>query len=215
MISWNARFTIATLLLAATALLLQARAADPFVPRRAPVALFPVELANWAGRDVPISTEMRRLLGPGEFLQRTYTDRAETYPDVDLYLGYLPSEHALYNHLPQDCLAGSGWTVEHSGITTLNLAGEAPFEANRYMISRGSERQLVLFWYWAHGRRVASEDRMNLYLILDNLRWNRSDNALIRVNTRLRQGETPQAAEQRLLSFAGLINPLLQNYIPR
>jgi EpsI family protein len=83
------------------------------------------------------------------------------------------------------------------------------------LIARGTDRQLVLFWYWAHGRRVARENRMNLYLMLDSLRWNRSDNALIRLNTPLLPDEDQQQAEQRLLAFAGLVNPRLDRYIPR
>ena len=90
-----------------------------------------------------------------------------------------------------------------------------PFQANRYLIARGDDRQLVLFWYSAHGRRVASENQMDFYLVLDSLRLNRSDNALVRMNTELLPGEKPEDAEKRLLTFAGLVNPLLNNYIPR
>jgi len=50
---------------------------------------------------------------------------------------------------------------------------------------------------------------------LDSLRLNRRDNALVRINTELRPGEKPDEAERRLLAFAGLVNPLLKNYIPR
>ena len=89
-----------------------------------------------------------------------------------------------------------------------------PFPANRYLIAKGDDRQLVLFWYSARGRRVASEDWMNVYLAFDSLRWNRTDNALIRMNTELQPGEKPEDAERRLLSFAGLVTPLLKNYIP-
>ena len=55
---------------------------------------------------------------------------------------------------------------------------------------------------------------MDFYLTLDSLRLNRTDNALIRINTELREGEKPEDAERRLLGFAGEINPLLKNYIP-
>jgi hypothetical protein len=52
------------------------------------------------------------------------------------------------------------------------------------------------------------------YLVLDSVRLNRSDNALIRMNTKLQPGEKPEDAERRLLSFAGLVSRLLKNYIP-
>jgi len=72
-----------------------------------------------------------------------------------------------------------------------------------------------LFWYSAHGRRVASETRMDFYLAADALRWKRTDNALVRMNTELRPGEKLEDAEGRLLAFAGTVNPLLNDYIPR
>lgn len=214
MISWHARFSAVAALLAGAALVLQARAGDQFVPPRVALASFPAELQSWVGMDLPIAAEDAKSLGPGEFLQRTYHNQSADEADVDLYMAYLPNRPALYHHLPQDCLLGSGWLPVESGTVTLALPGDTPFSANRYLIARGDDRQLVLFWYTAHGRRVANETRMDLYLVLDSLRLNRTDNSLIRMNTELRPGETPADAERRLIIFANLVNPVLKNYIP-
>lgn len=214
MISRNARFATVALLLAGTALFLQARAHSQFVLPRTALASFPVDLKNWAGTDIPIPDPILKTLRPGEFLQRTYRDQKGSGAYVDLYVAYLENQHALFRHLPQDCLEGSGWSPLESGTTTLAFPGEAPFRANRYLIAKGDDRQLVLFWYSARGRRVASEDWMNVYLAFDSLRSNRTDNALIRMNTELKPGERPADAERRLLSFAGLVSPLLKSYIP-
>ena len=216
MISWHARFVVVAVLLAGTALFLQGRARNEFVPPHAALASFPVELKNWAGTDVPIPAEDLQTLGSGDFLQRKYKDQTARDSDVDLYIAYLLGRSSgLYRHLPQDCLTGSGWSPLESGITILTFPGDASFPANRYLIARREERQLVLFWYSARGRRVARESQMDLHLVLDSLRLNRSDNALIRMNTELRPGEEPEDAERRLLAFAGLVNPFLNNYIPR
>jgi EpsI family protein len=214
MISWNARFATVVLLLTGTALFLEARARNEFVLPRTTLASFPLELKNWLGNDVPIPDEILKTLGTGEFLQRTYQDRTSTGAYVDLYVAYLESQQKLIHHLPQDCLEGSGWSPVEVGTTTLAFPGDTPFPANRYLIAKGDDRQLVLFWYSARGRRVANEDWMNAYMALDSLRLNRSDNALIRMNTQLQPGEKPEDAERRLLSFAGLVSPILHNYIP-
>ena len=215
MMSWNVRFATVASLLAGTALFLQARARNPFVPARISLASFPVQLSNWVGIDVPIPNHDLKSLGPGEFLQRRYADEGTQQPAVNLFLAYLPNEHSLFEHLPQNCLSGSGWTTLESGTTSLKFPGETAFEANRYLIARGTDRQVVVFWYWAHGRRVASEGWLNLYLAFDSVRLNRSDNALIRLNTPLRPDEKPEEAEKRLLSFVGLVHPLLNGYVPR
>ncbi len=218
MISRSARFKLVAGLLVGTALFLQilrARAGIGFVPPRIALESFPVELKTWAGVDVPIPDEILQSLGPGEFLQRTYKNQRASDSAVDLYIAYLPNRPALYNHLPKDCLEGSGWSPIESGITTVTLPGDTPFPANRYLIVKGGDRQLVLFWYSAHGRRVASETRMDFYLAADELHWNRTDNALVRMNTELRPGEKLEDAEGRLLAFAETVNPLLNDYIPR
>jgi EpsI family protein len=135
---------------------------------------------------------------------------------VGLYLAYFPNQHAgIRHHLPENCLAGSGWSTVESGTTTLSLPGYAPFPANRYLITQGADRQLVLYWFWGRGRGVASEDWADFYLVFDALRLNRSDDALVRINTPLQPGEEPNAAQRRLLSFAEQVSPLVGNYIPR
>ena len=83
------------------------------------------------------------------------------------------------------------------------------------MISKGEARQLVLYWYWAHNRGVASEYWAKFYLVLDSLRMNRSDGALVRITTSLLPEETPDNGQIRLLSLAGQLTPILNTYVPR
>lgn len=215
MISGNARLAIVVLLLSGTALFLHALDHHESVLPRTALASFPVELRSWTGTDIPIPDATLKRLGAGEFLQRTYKDPTNSAAFVDLYVAYIPGQRALFRHLPEGCMEGSGWSPVESGTTTLAFPGDVPFRANRYLIAKGDDRQLVLFWYSARGRRVASEDWISVYLALDSLRLNRSDNALVRINTELLPGEKPADAELRLLSFAGLASPLLQSYIPR
>jgi len=213
-ISRNTRLAVVIFLLAGTALFLRALDRKQSVVPRTALASFPLGLNGWAGTDIPIPADARKSLGAGEFLQRMYKDPVNGGAYVDLYVAYVPDQHALFRHLPQVCLEGAGWSPVESGTTTLAFPGEVPFPANRYVIARGDDRQLVMFWYSVRGRRVATQDWMNVYLAYDSLRLSRSDNALIRMNTELQPGEKPEDAERRLLSFAGLVNPLLKNYIP-
>lgn len=215
MISWNGRFTIMAFLLAGTALFLHTRARNDVLPGGTSLTSLPVQLGSWVGTDIPIPQEILSSLGPGEFLQRVYEEQSTGDPSVDLYVAHRPNQQALRHHSPPDCLIGSGWTLAESGATTLSLSGYPPFVANRYLITKGSDQQLVLFWFWAHGRSVASEDSADFYSTLDSLTRNRNDNALIRVNTGLRPGERADEAQRRLLSFATHVTPLLDNYLSR
>jgi len=215
-ISWNARLMIVTLLLAGTGLFLHTRIGKAAVPPRASLASFPIRLGDWVGTDIPIAPATLKTLGRGEFLQRAYHHQITSEPEVYLYLAYFPNQHAgQHHHLPEDCLAGSGWSTVESGTTTLSFAGHTPFPANRYVITKGVDRQLVLFWFWGRGRGLASEDWADIYLVLDSLRFNRSDDALIRINTPLQAEEDPDAAQRRLLSFGAQVSLLVDRYVPR
>jgi hypothetical protein len=44
---------------------------------------------------------------------------------------------------------------------------------------------------------------------------NRSDGSLVRIISPMLPGETPAAAERRLLPFTSSVVPLLDTYIPR
>jgi EpsI family protein len=74
---------------------------------------------------------------------------------------------------------------------------------------------LVLYWYWAHDRGVASEYWAKVYLVADAMRMNCSDGALVRIMTEMFPGETAETAQQRIAPFASRIVPLLNDYIPR
>jgi len=210
------RFIATFVLLAATAIFLQARGHNETLPSREPFASFPHQLGEWSGTDVAMPREVLDILGPGDFLQRYYENTSVSQPDVDLFLAYFPSQRAGDTiHSPKHCLPGAGWLPTESSRISISLPGHSPFEANHYVIAKGGDRQLVLYWYWAHDRALASEYWAKFYLVADSIRLNRSDGALIRVTTPLLPGESVEAAQQRLLSFAGNVVPRLDRYIPR
>ncbi len=74
---------------------------------------------------------------------------------------------------------------------------------------------LVLYWYQAHGRAVASEYWAKFYLMADAIRWNRTDGALVRVITPVIQDETSGSAQQRAVDFVRSLLPSLDSCIPR
>jgi EpsI family protein len=160
--------------------------------------------------------EVRDVLGPGDFLLRMYQRWDGSQPPVDLFIAYFPSQRTGDTiHSPKHCLPGAGWLPVESTRIRLSLPEHAPFPANRYVISKGESRQLVLYWYWAHDRGLASEYWAKVYLVADAMRMNRSDGALVRIITEMLPGETVETAQRRLAPFASGIVPLFNDYIPR
>lgn len=210
------RLIAASLLLIVTALFLHARSSNEVQPPREPLAALPHQLGSWVGTDVNIPQEILDILGAGDFLLRVYHEPDSSQPYVDLFLAYFPSQRSGDSiHSPKNCLPGAGWSPVESSRVTLSLPGHSPFPANRYVIAKGDDRMLVLYWYWAHDRAIASEYWAKFYLVADAMRLNRSDGSLVRVTTPLRPGESIDAAQQRLTSLAGNLTPVIDRYVPR
>lgn len=211
----NWRFITVLVLLGATALLLQARNTAEIIPAHQPLQSFPRTFDRWLSIDVPLSKDVLEVLGPGDFLMREYQYGPST-PSVGLFIAYFPSQRSGDTiHSPKNCLPGAGWAPLRSDRIALNLSGHSPFQANRYLIALGQERQLVLYWYWAHDRAVASEYWAKYYLVADSIRMRRSDGSLIRLTTKFSPGESIDSAQQRLLALANNIVPVIDDYVPR
>ena len=220
------RFIAAALLVASAALLLQARTSSEVFPPRQPLKEFPTQLGTaelgtglvetWKGTDVPLDPDVLDKLGPGDFLLRVYQDQENPRLYFDLFVAYFRSQRVGDTiHSPQHCLPGAGWIPIERSLVTISAPGHTPFPANRFIIAKGEARQLVLYWYWAHDRGVASDYWAKYYLVADAIRMNRSDGSLVRLKTPIYQGETADAAEQRLLPLANDIVPQLATYIPK
>lgn len=209
------RFLLTVIVLAAAVILLYGHTKDEPRPARAPLSSLPLQLGAWQGADYTIDKETLDILGAGEFLARSY-GRSISEPPIELFIAYFPSQRAGDTiHSPSHCLPGAGWVPTQRTVVQLPRGDGSTFPSNRYVVSKAGDRQLVLYWYQAHNRAVASEYWSKYYLIADSIRMNRSDGALVRLVTAMYRGETPDAAQARIWSLGGELVPLLDTYIPR
>ena len=209
------RFLSVAILMLVAAVFLQARGRFEVIPERQELAAMPTQVGAWEGHDRPIPSQVREVLGDGEFFARIYS-RSPEEPFVELFVAYFPTQRTGSTiHSPQNCLPGAGWIPLESGHLQLASAGEPPVTVNRYLMGRGLDRTLILYWYQAHSRVVASEYWAKFYLVADSIRLNRSDGSLVRLTTPLAPGEDPAVAQRRLEQFSAEIRPLLNASIPR
>ena len=211
--SW--RFVLSAILLVSVALVLQARNGAETIPQRPLLSSFPREIEGWRSSDLEITSEELSVLGQGDFLLRDFRN-ATGQQDVFLFIAYFPSQRAGDTiHSPKNCLPGAGWTPVEANRITVNVDGHAPFQANRYLIAKGDERQLVVYWYWAHNRAVASEYAAKFYLVTDSIRMHRTDGSLVRLSMPIAPGQSIESAQEVLLAWAGRVVPLLNTYVPK
>jgi exosortase D (VPLPA-CTERM-specific) len=210
------RFGTAAALMLAAAVALQAHSRGEYFPQREPLNSLPLQVGAWAGRNVGIDQQTLEILGAGDFLLRDYENASAAQPPIALYIAYFPTQKTGDTiHSPSNCLPGAGWVPLQRKVVQLPRGDGTSFPANQYVVAKGGERQLVLYWYLAHDRVVASEFWAKYYLVADSIRLNRSDGALIRLTTPMFRGESPDAAQARLMGLGSEIIPILGAYIPR
>lgn len=207
------RFWIVAVLMLATAILLKARKGAGIDEH---VGSLPSQIGTWTGTGIPISQEELDILGPGEYLQRDYQNANQPGPSINLFIPFFPAQSAGDTiHSPDHCLLGAGWFPVSRERIRLARPDGSSIPVNRYVVSNAGERQLVLYWFQAHGRVVASEWWAKYYLISDAIHKDRSDGGMVRLMTPMLDGESPEAAQARMMQFGSQLLPLLDNYIPR
>ena len=172
---------------------------------------------------MPIDQDVLAILGNGRFLNRLYApDPARIDPSrpgddaaVGLFIGYFPTQRSGQSiHSPQNCLPGAGWSFESSAHRTITAADGTPFHVGEYVITNGTAKQAVVYWYQAHGRSIASDYLAKAYMMADAIRLNRTDGALVRVITPVGRNEPVEQATERAVRFASLVAPRLPQFIP-
>ncbi len=188
-------------------------------PPRVSFDRFPTQVGRWSGQQLPpIEDKILAILGVDDYLNRVYygPDRSA----AGLYIGYYKSQRQGDSiHSPQNCLPGAGWEPLAKSTMTIatTMAGAAAaVSVNRYIIQKGIDRQLVLYWYQSHGRVVASEYWSKFFLVRDAVRLNRTDAALVRVIVPIAPNDPAGEgrAEGQAVDFVKAMFPVLPQYLP-
>jgi EpsI family protein len=207
----NLRFWVMVLALTVAAVGLHALSHGAPVVLSNPLKNFPLELGTWHGSELPLDAEILKVAAVDDYLNRMY--RAPDGRVLGLYIGYYKSQQtgdAI--HSPKNCLPGSGWQPVTAGRLNIVLPNGTTAPVNLYVIEKGLERQVVLYWYQSHGRIVASEYWAKYYMVHDAIRMNRTDSSLVRIVVPFKRDR--QAAEECAAAFAQQVLTPLQGFIP-
>lgn len=184
-------------------------------PLRSPLApAIPAEMGEYKAREVVISDAERRTAGMDDYLMRIYRRSVteETAGEFSLYVGYYETQaQGRTIHSPKNCLPGAGWEALTSNTALLATVG-GTVAVNRYLLQRGEERALVLYWYQGRGRVEANEYKVKWDLLRDSALRGRSEEALVRVIVPIVEDE--QVAFELASSVAGTIIPALDSALP-
>jgi EpsI family protein len=206
---------ILTIVLIVQAALFYATSRGENVPSVRPLRDFPQEVTGWRmAQEGYVDAETQAVLKADDTMVRTYASpKFEIAPS--LFVAFFKTQRTgKAPHSPKNCLPGSGWeksTDDYLDVTVPGLA--EPITVNRYIVSKGDAKSLVLYWYQTPNRVVASEYRAKLLTVQDAIRYNRTDTALVRVIVPV-LGNNDAAAQKEAVDFVQAFFVTLRNYLP-
>lgn len=207
-------FLVSFFVLLAAGIVLRSISHGESIPLRQSFDALPLHVAPWSGRPLALDAKVLDILRVDDYVLRTYGD-GQNLP-VELYIGYYQSQRqgATY-HSPKNCLPGSGWTFLSTGTLPVQVdrLTTAPVAINKFVIQKGQDKQLVLYWYQDRGRVITSEYWAKLYMIWDAIWRNRTDGAFVRITVPF-AGDSEEQALQQGRAFTEKIFPLLAEYLP-
>jgi EpsI family protein len=160
-----------------------------------------------------IEKDVRDVLKADDYLTRRYAiSPAQT---AGLFVASFKSQRAGQTpHSPKNCLPGSGWIWSVSDTILVNIAErDRPIEINRYVVSKGDMKAVVLYWYQSRDRVVASEYKAAAFVAWDAIRRNRTDTALVRVVVPI-AGNRADAATRSGIEFIQAFFTTLRQFLP-
>jgi len=205
---------IASVVLVIQGALFYSASRGEIVPKAAPLSAFPTVVGSWKLlQEGTIDQETLDVLKADDVLTRTYSS---SIGGANLFVAYFSSQRTGQSpHSPKNCLPGSGWQPSESGKVDAPVdGGGAPIRINKYIVAKGEDQSVVLYWYQSHGRVIADEFAAKFYLVADSIRTHRSDTALVRVVVPVFKGDSQKAVDTGM-EFVKAMYPAVRDYLPR
>ena len=181
-----------------------------YLPSPPSLTTLPEAAEAWAHRgDTDIDEESLKMLGPDDYISRTY---ASSEGQLNLFVAYYKTRHRARNaHDPKVCLPGSGWnSLESRMIDFLVRDSATPVNANYYLVQKNNIQAVVVYWYQTYKGTVVQESMVHLNRVLQSLRDKRTDVAFVSIVVPVTT--SAPAARDQAISFARSFQPQLMQY---
>jgi len=186
------------------------------IPSFSPLALFPSTLGDWRmTAEYPLTDDTQRVLRADDTLNRDYVNVSQA-KRASLWIAYYRTQrYGQTPHSPKACLPGAGWEpIENTTIPIVVPVWREPIVANKYVVANGdASKEVAVYWFQSHNRVVASEYAARFWLVLDSIRYHRSDTSLVRVMVRVENDDTDKAT-RTAVSFIQALFPDLLRQLP-
>jgi EpsI family protein len=212
----NIRIAIVLVFFAFTFLAIQMSQAVRETPIRQPLSGFPSEIGDWKfARKSFFAAPVIDMLGVNDYISYDYAEGSGRV--LNLYISYFTAVGVTgAYHSPQNCLPGGGWNIV--SVEDIPLAkAPAPHTGaaiKKVVVQKGSEQQVVLYWFQNRGRIIASEYWEKIYLVADAIFKQRRDGSFIRIIGLVPKGSDKDKFAQEMIDFAGSVIAIASDFIP-
>jgi exosortase D (VPLPA-CTERM-specific) len=179
-------------------------------------SLYPRQLGEWSGNFSMLDPQIEQILGATDYLAATFSNPSVAEP-VELFMAfYAKQTEGSGIHSPEVCLPAGGWEIYSFETVPVDMesAGYGTFEVNRAVIQKGLSQQLVYYWFEQRGKRMTNDFKAKISVVYDSLMIDRTDGAMVRYITEIRDGEPQGAADDRLQSLMRESLPKLPRFVP-
>jgi EpsI family protein len=179
-----------------------------------PLSTFPQRMGDWKMlSDTPIEEEVQRVLKADDTMNRMYDGPGGK--SAYLFIAFFKSQrNGQAPHSPKNCLPGAGWqAVEDTKIAVTVPDWPTRIIINKYVVERGNDKSVTLYWYQSHNRVIASEYKAKFWLVADAIRYRRSDTAIVKIVLPA-TSTTEEQATATGISFIQTIFPHVVKQIP-
>jgi len=179
-----------------------------------PFSTFPMKIGEWTGEEQQFDKRIYDILGVDDSALVNY--RTPDGRQAQLYVGFYQSQReGDLIHSPKNCMPGAGWNIIETSLEDLTVSKHNPEKIKliKLVLIKGSQRQIVLYWFQSRGRIIASEYTKLIYLVIDSITKHRTDGSFVRLIAPVLGGDEEKALKD-LKDFAKLLMPILQEYIP-
>lgn len=173
---------------------------------------FPKQIGEFIGEEQFFSDEIYAAVGVDDSALISYVNPLNE--TVQLYIGYYKSQRkGDMIHSPKNCMPGSGWEITSSLLENVERRDGKTISIIKLILEKGDEKQIVLYWFHARGRIINSEYKQKIYLIIDSITRNRTDDSFVRLISPV----IDKKDEETLVYMKRFIKdllPILDEYIP-
>jgi EpsI family protein len=206
----NRQFIIVlSILIAALAISVPAFLIVPSAKEEALVSIFPMQIGEWKGKDLPVEENVYEILETRNLILREYVKGDSK---VYLYIIY-SQDNRKVSHPPEVCLEGSGITVVKTEKINLELAGARQIVANKLTVEKAGINNIIVYWYKAGEYYFDNYLKQQIRVALASLQFKRTSGAMIRFSAEILP-TVPNKAMEDIRAFVKEASAYFSQIIP-